>query len=167
MSVYVVTGRHRTGTSMMMHALSVGGLTAVYDLQVEQDIRSRVVCDYDPNPGGFFSAPHGILPHDVMDGELIKCSMYSWPKVIEGDYKVVRMVRDEQIRSLSFAGVFGAPDTVNLRPYEAGEQNLLSRSDCQIVTLDFDQVRADPIAAITQLINSDWPIDISAASIIS
>jgi hypothetical protein len=159
--IYVVTGRHRTGTSMMMAALTAGGLSPVHSVAVEADIRSRVICDYDPNPDGFWPAPRGVFPHDLADGELVKCPVYAWRSVNPGDYRVVRMVRDEAVRSASFTTVFGAQESI--RSYELGEEHLLERDDCQIVTLNYDTVVADPAIAFGTLVDAGWPIDAAAA----
>lgn len=163
MSIYVVTGRHRTGTSMMMHALSVGGLTAVYDLQVEQRIRSRVVSpDYDPNPLGFYAAPDNVLPHDITDGSLIKCPIASWTIVAAGDYIVVHMTRDNTERQRSMERAFGVAETG--LAYQIGEDALKARTDCITLQVVYADVVNNPIGVFTMLAAS-LPIDpIIAAS---
>lgn len=151
MTTYVVTGRHRTGTSMMMHALSQY-IPAVFDMNTEEYIRSlEINHDYDPNPNGYWNVT--TYPHEH-PGALVKCNVQLWPFVKEGDYKVVWMQRDENQRIASLMKSFGDEDSP--RFIEIGESLVLFLNP---TILNYTDVVQDPLSAFTTLKNNGWPID--------
>ena len=151
MTTYVVTGRHRTGTSMMMYALSQC-IPAVFDMNREEQIRSlEINPDYDANPNGYWNVT--TYPHDHPDA-LVKCNVHLWPFVKEGDYKVVWMQRDEEQRKASLMKSFGEADSP--RFIEFGE-SLVPFLNPTII--NYTDVVLDPLSAFTTLKKNGWPID--------
>lgn len=165
MKTYVVTGRHRSGTTMMARAIHLASkLEIVHGKEVEQRVRSREVNpNYDPNPNGYLMPPDGKLPHDV-PGKLIKVPVYVWPQVKPGNYFVVRIVRDEAERNMSFKKSFGVEEFVTISPYEKGEANLQARTDVTLITLRYVDVIENPLREFKKLKAAGWPIDPVLAS---
>src|SRR5438034_10843117 len=92
---YVVSGHPRTGTSMMMHALTAGGLVPSFSPEVDRG--AKVVGDYVQNPNGFFelSAAEQRDPWFPRRhaGRLIKSQYRQLVGLAPGQYKVVFMMR--------------------------------------------------------------------------
>ena len=157
---FVVTGRFRSGTSMMMHAISLASsLVPVVDLGVEAVIRSRQIdALYDPNPNGYYHAGVGVYPDNV-PGSLVKCSSIFWTAVNPGDYYVVEIVRDENERAASLMAGFGLTEgELATKNYVCGEMDLHSRTDVNLITFNYADVVADPVSAFTVLQQAGWPI---------
>lgn len=150
--MFIVTGRHRSGTSMMMYALSQF-INPIIDPLFEQEIRNRELdSNYDPNPNGYWVSKE--MPN-LQSENLIKCHMYNWSKIPYGDYKIVWMIRDENQRKASFSRSFG-DDSNFVSVYESNEIILNSFSH---IKLNFEDVIQNPIDCFTILQQNGWPID--------
>jgi len=100
MSVVVVSGSRRTGSSMMMSALHKGSSTL--DLLVAPILEKAnpKFKDYQPNPNGLYEV--GLVRYleprflrKIPDDCLIKILFDGIPNLYPGDYKIVWMDRDE------------------------------------------------------------------------
>jgi hypothetical protein len=161
MTVYVVTGRPRTGTSMMMRAFDLGSsLTIRKDLTVETRLRAREVdATYDPNPGGYYPAPY--LPDKAPPSSVLKVQIFDWERVAPGDYRVIWMTRDEAERQKSMVAGFGGRDDVDpnaVALIERNEAHLAARKDCVITTLSYADVVENPLVIFRNLQRAGWPI---------
>lgn len=167
MTVYVVTGRARTGTSMMMRALAeASSLNPVVDPAFDDVYATRAVDEeYHPNPNGYFTAPQGVLPDHVAPGSLIKCQAHHWSVVGPGDYQVVRMIRDESERTISHTRGFGRSESsAALDIIERSEAQLLGRLDAQVITVDYADVIEHPAEVFLRLRAASWPINPGTAA---
>lgn len=152
MTTWVVTGRHRTGTSMMMQAISQC-IPTVFDMQHEIFIRSRELDPlYNPNPNGYWNTK--TLPHDHPEA-LVKCSIMNWPFVNPGNYKIIWMQRNEYERKLSMNRSFGSDSNME-RFYIMGESILLNLNTIQ---LNYSDVVNKPLQTFEMLQQNGWPID--------
>jgi hypothetical protein len=165
---FVVTGRPRTGTSMMMRCLDLSSdIIAEYD--TNNDIlanRMQFSEDYSPNPNGYYLPRKNIFARDVPGG-LIKMSLRR-PQFLDseiGNYKIVWMVRDEKERLNSWERAFGRKeiDSYDLL-YESYESSLRDRNDCTITYINYSDVINDPILVFEQLQADGWPIDPAIAA---
>lgn len=167
-TVYVVSGFMRTGTSMMMKALEVGGMNACY--KQSRDIMKNHFADgqYDPNIGGLYE----LERRDYLEwgfpgkykGKLIKCL---WGGLIKMDVmpkiKIVFMRRNpEEIRQ-SYLAFFGK----NLENADKIDRNLdyairmmKNRKDVDIDVFWYRDVVERPREHFQILKNHGWPIDV-------
>lgn len=93
MTIYIVSGLPRSGTSMMMLMLKEGGMEIVYDDTLVPD---------ETNPNGFFEL-RNIRNNfsKVKDGQGVKVLCTVLDEVPDGNYKIIYMWRniDEVIMS--------------------------------------------------------------------
>ena len=166
--IYVVTGRHRTGTSMMMRALSESsGLTPYVDMDIEHVIRSREAdADYNPNPNGYYQSDLTDLT-DLADDTVVKVTVYAFAfdhLGIPDNVRILQMARDETERATSFERSFGHPEPAHqIARCEQGEA-LLWANHCDTVRLDYRAVVDDPAAEFAALAGLGWPIDPDVAA---
>ncbi len=174
MTLYVVSGFMRTGTSMMMKALEAGGIEACYR-QSRDEMKARFADEhYDPNIGGLFELERGDYKGlgfpKKYDGKLIKALNYGVPRmsVMADGIRVVFMRRDtEEIRQ-SFEAFFSKP----LRNSERLEKKVLDqikqiKKRRDVLSLDilwYRSVVGDPLHHFRILKQSGWPIDIQTAA---
>ena len=168
-TLYVVSGFMRTGTSMMMHALDVGGLGAFK--RESRDVMKNKHADkhYDPNRGGLYE----LEPKDYksfgfpkqFEGKLIKALNHGIPRmaVMEHGIKVVFMMRNpEEIRQSYDA--FFAKQLTGIDKYERNMQDILARirNRKDVLSLDIFQYRdvvRKPLKHFIELSHHRWPID--------
>lgn len=149
---------------MMMRALHRSSdLSPYVDMDVEALIRSREVSeDYNPNPNGYYQSALSDVSN-LPDDTLVKVTVYQWPwLVLPQDFRVVVMTRNEESRLASFDLSFGGNEASTLIPYENGEKTL-SHYQGQI-TLAYEDVMREPLAAFTFLAEAGWPIDPALAA---
>jgi len=99
MSIVVVSGYRRCGTSLMMHALYSGmkGGVALFSPDFEEF--NPNIDGYQPNPNGlwevgfrqYMSPP---FLRGMPDGSLVKILYDGLPNLPKGDYKIIFMTRD-------------------------------------------------------------------------
>lgn len=174
--IYLVTGHMRTGTSMMMAALTAGGIEPVYsatrdaalETQTADDLYSINPCVYEPSQEQVTEVG---FPR-MHDGKCLKMLWGGLGKLAPADYRVVFMWRDpEEIRQ-SYEGAFvraSSPPWLIDGGYEArmniALDHLRNRRDVHTVTeLRYREVLADPIVAFGALKADGWPLDVSASA---
>jgi hypothetical protein len=169
---YIVTGRHRTGTSMMMRCLDLSSdLLAEYDKTSDILVAKNHVDEnnYHPNPNGYYLHRANAFPQDIKGG-LIKLSLRSadWLRTEPGDYEVIWMIRDEKEREISWEKAFGKKESLDLiAVYEFYELKLLDRTDCKITFVNYADVVQTPLVVFEHLKEQGWPIDpVKAASFV-
>lgn len=91
---YIVSGLERSGTSMMMQILYMGGFPVAFDKSRKPDVH---------NPKGYFELEGGKIINRLMDGtfpmekyrgKFIKITAYGLKFLPEGKYKIVYMTRN-------------------------------------------------------------------------
>lgn len=171
---YVVSGFMRTGTSMMMKALEAGGLKTAYNKARDAMNTQQGDNDYQPNEGGFYELTRQeyLSPDFPMniDGNLFKCLSGGMPRLPNGKYKIVFMMRDpEEIRQ-SFEAFFHGSKLPNIQNYHKMMERVLGimdvRTDMDVTVFQYRDVLADPIKHFTQLKEAGWPIDAQKAATI-
>lgn len=165
MTIYIVNGWMRSGTSMMMAALEAGGIEAVYDRDTCQIFESRFSDDdYHPNPGGLYELRNGELknPEFVagLHGKVVKC-LRNGPKLLpsEHHYCIIQMRRDpEEIRQSCNA--FFSQGISKKRDIEgvlASVRSTLRERNSVVIEVWYRDVIADPEREFNR-IAEDLPI---------
>ncbi len=167
--LYIVGGLRRTGTSMMMHCLGLGGLELVYDDDYEQELHDGEFGNnyyYEKRPlnGDTFNGDSMLFSE--VDGKCIKdmgCGPMKWK---QGPIKVVYMQRNPRSQMLSMKNAHN-----EVKPQYAEEalfnvhviQESKHIDSCRV--LDYDAVLKTPLRAFQSLVDDGWPIDpVKAAS---
>jgi hypothetical protein len=170
MTVYVVTGRSRSGTSMMMRAIGrASALVPVVDANRDAALAAKAIDpNYDPNPNGYYTPGDGVLPSTVGDGALIKCQIQQWDRLPIGkpdQYQVIRMVRLEAQRITSLTVGFGRPESADaLALIARSEAALMARPDCTVTTVAYGRVIDTSLAEFVRIRNAGWPIVAATAA---
>ncbi len=174
LTLYVVSGFMRTGTSMMMRALEAGGLDAEYQ-QSREEMRERFADDhYDPNIGGLYELEKKDykkpnFPRDY-EGKLIKClnQGVSRMRPMENGIRVVFMRRDREEIRQSYLAFFDK----NLRI----GRNFQDRMDMTVEMIKnrkdvlschefwYRDVVKEPEKHFQELKDSGWEIDVEKAT---
>jgi len=173
--IYVVSGYMRTGTSMMMQALTAGGLKAVFE-ETRNDIVTARYSDkhYHPNQQGIYELHLRTMlklfqEPALIEGKLVKCLSGGIVHLGAWKWKLVFMERSyEEIRQscLAFFGganQVGTEDDFKKRMKFA--QDLMDvRSDMEWIKLQYRDVVANPRKTFQLLKDQGWPIDVSKAA---
>ncbi len=166
--VYIISGFMRTGTSMMMKALEVGGLETV-KRQSREDMRIRYKDEfYDPNEGGLYELETADyqkkgFPKEFK-GKLVKVLNAGNASMSVCLKKIIYMRRDpEEIRQ-SYQAFF---DKELTRKKEDLEQIFINniellenRKDVDLITLWYRDVINNPRKSFQLIKDNGWPIDV-------
>lgn len=91
---YIVSGLERSGTSVMMQMLHMGGLPVAFDDSRPAD---------QHNPRGYYELAGGKIISRLMDGtfdlashkgQIVKITAYGLKFLANGNYKIIYMLRD-------------------------------------------------------------------------
>ena len=167
--IYIVTGIHRTGSSMMTRAIALSsGLPTVRNKEIEKIIRAKEADpNYDPNPHGYWVIdPNKTHPWEH-DGTLMKCPVYIvrfLPDSI-GEYKVILMKRNLAESRASFKKAFNEkiPDNL-IQIGDELEQIAPGRPNIDLTVVNYSDVIDDPLKVFTGLKAAGWPIDPQTAA---
>lgn len=112
-TTYIVSGYMRTGTSMMMDALTAGGLNPCAKVKRDMALGKHAGGGYHPNPNGFYELEHSDYK-DInfprkFEGQLIKVLFGGLYKLVPGNYKIVFMRRNQEESRQSYEAFFGQP----------------------------------------------------------
>ena len=155
MTVYIVGGFMRSGTTMMMRAVQAGGLPA----HVGPSDREQSLMELD--------RPSSLSPRFPMafEGKVIKVLRQGilriQPRSPMDPYKIVFMHRDASAISRSLAAFTG----LKLDPDNIGEQidhirtQLRKRVDVDVVDMHYEHLLKEPTAAFEYLRYVGWPIE--------
>lgn len=160
---YLISGVHRSGTSMMMRCIEAAGFEAVFDHQQDVEEHYRPTNDYHPNPNGFYQ-PSELRFHDpdfyqMNKGKAIKCDWRRLTNLPEGHYRVIFMLRkpDEILRSMkSFDKYydFGSQEVV-AHLYDAMIPRMIEHfnnlPNIELITLDYNKIMEDPAEEFEKL----------------
>lgn len=171
-TLYVVGGYMRCGTSMMMQALSAGGLTPDFDERRDEFRKEHADDHYDPNEGGLYELHRSAynkpnFPRDHK-GKLIKC-LRQGPKdfrVMRHGVRAVIMRRSLSEIKRSYRAFFGKElqewnNNTNFQLFmERIIRRIQNRKDfLSVDTYWYSDVvyRREPV--FEELAESGWPID--------
>lgn len=170
---YIVSGLHRTGTSVLMKAIiDSSPLTPYVDPKVEAVIRSREADpSHNPNPEGYFS--HGSMFTSITDwigitpnDSIMKAAPEAFLSGTGSEPLMVILTSrpQEEIES-SFTAAFGM-DVPEYR-YTArmqAEAILELASNVVLTTVSFADLTSTPETVFANLASAGWPIDPIIAS---
>lgn len=174
--VYLVSGWWRSGTTMMMRALSKGGLPVLYDAGFDVEVQQRRQEFGNPQPLEKFyeinrQPLERLFSTGMVRGHLIKMFV---PEVLRNTlrfpyydfyYQVVYMHRPiaeiKQSWEKAFPNVAWGyrGDYWNYISERDPIAELNSRENIELVELNYKDVVADPLAAFELLKEKGWPID--------
>lgn len=169
MSVYVVTGWMRSGTSMMMDCLAAGGLPTL-----KSDRRNGYAAHhadeyYHPNPNGL----HELTPEEYRIGGFEKDKhavkvVAPWLPWLKRCDKAILMLRDpEEIRQSYEAFVGQQVDARFVEQYEHRMQRCreyFAGLGASLIDVPYRDVLNEPLRWFGMLADRGWPIDDVAAA---
>ena len=156
---YIVSGFPRSGTSMMMQILRAGGMTIVYDKEIDKKRDKWIKKDYNPNPQGYFEKNFHLSKIDSflksVENKAFKINPYVMRKLPIGEYKIIFMTRCESERKSSFNFSFGINKSItsskDKRDVKREIPDLFIRDDLDILFLDYKEVVENPISEISKI----------------
>lgn len=163
---YIVSGMHRTGTSVMMGALNRSGIPAYYDVARESGMQhGQKERGYFANKKFWEVGEHIYMnfgfSRQIPDNMCCKIAMKGIPLLAGGvEHKVIFMRRDPvDIRSSAKAAFTEMdfdeyyPDWVNFYPHLVKETKALldARDDCEYIEVEFNDLMDDPITTFTRI----------------
>lgn len=171
MTIYIVSGFMRSGTSMMMKALEAGGLEAIYNPSRDKMNDDFGDEDYKINDGGFYELTRQEYMHpdfpDNYDGKLVKCLWGGMVhlKASSNLKRIIFMRRpiDEIARSYEAAFDYPHPAAIpelGIR-LDRVQGILEQRRDVNLNVIQYHDVLANPYNVFESL---GWPIDCLAAA---
>ena len=177
--LYVVSGFMRTGTSMMMAALEIGGLDACYKQSREQMRKRFTDKYYDPNIGGLYELERQDYQEfgfpQKYEGKLIKALNLGVPNmsVMPNGIRVVFMRRhSEEIRQ-SYDAFFGNQlNDKTIDNLQVQQDNTIDRINnrkdvCGLDVFWYADVVENPTKYFKILQKNYWPINVAkSASIV-
>ncbi len=153
---YLVSGLERSGTSLMMRMLHLGGVPVAFD-------DSRAADDH--NPKGYYELAGGKIISRLMDGsfdllphrgKVLKVTAYGLKLLPVGRYRIIYMQRplEEVLRSMAKMGADISPETdgplfqrVNRFALSLIEQ----RDDMECLTVGFRDALGDAAGTVDAL----------------
>jgi len=153
---YIVSGIERSGTSMMMQVLYMGGAKVAFD-------KSRAP-DYH-NPKGYYELEGGKIINRLMEGSFpfekyddmfVKITAYGLKFLPPGHYKVIYMMRDLDEVMDSMEKMSGPIDREKEKPVfeklNSFAVNLMEkRGDIDYITVNYRDVINDPVKEIKRI----------------
>ena len=167
MTLYVVAGYPRTGTSMMVHAVHAGGIKAVTGdprrPNVRRGHRSQPDSYWQPTRDWWRTGQ----PQRV-DGHVVKFLLHAdgltLPPRESGDYRVAVMIRDKQEVVASLRAAYGTQSRYTEERTVRWAKNLSVRDDVSAVTVV--EHRALVLHPRTTLERLGWPLDVDASAMV-
>ncbi|MCG7945851.1 MAG: hypothetical protein N0C84_05835 [Candidatus Thiodiazotropha taylori] len=170
--IYVVSGIHRSGTSMMMKVLMEGGIKPYWSkLREKQMMRGRD--EYEINPDGFWEVGQQQymqmgFTSTVPDESCIKIQAIGLPILSAAKgYKIVLMRREPEAIKQSYQKAFPKDNFEAMYPsWPSHYWQLLdgvkgimeARRDVDLIELWYDDALADPHGAVDKLISHGFPL---------
>lgn len=176
--IYIVSGIHRSGTSMMMKALQAGGVELFYSGIREERMQTNNRKNYTVNDD-FYEVGQGEYMRlgfttELPDEVAVKIQAIGLPilSACKG-YKIIYMRRDPEAIKQSFIKAFSADEfNGKYADWPAHYWNLLdgvkgimgARRDVELLELWYDDVLADPVGSMQRIAAMGVPIDVDAAA---
>ena len=170
---YIVSGLERSGTSMMMQILYLGGMKVAFDTKRKPD---------EHNPKGYFELEGGKIINRLMNGSfpiekyddmVIKVTAYGLKFLPKREYKIIYMLRDLDEIMASMSKMIGenlgeedkrAFDKLNRYALKLLEE----RDDIDYVTVRYDKVIENPrkeIERINEFLGGILDVDSAARAV--
>lgn len=175
-TTYVVSGYMRSGTSMMMQALTAGGLDPAFNAMRNGMNEEFGDNEYKPNGNGFYELSREQYSEidfpEAHKGKLVKCLYGGVNTIKAGDYKIVFMLRDyEEIRQ-SFEAFFDRAPSLNEEDHKITIAKTIGmleqRRDVDLTVLNYRDVVREPYIHFDLLKRKGWGIDpLKAAAIVN
>ena len=186
-AVYVVTGFPRSGTSMMMRALVMGGIPGEYDIDNISHRELKARTGYLPNPHGYYEVGRGPEPWwypAPLAGRVVKMELASVNSMGPGGrYRVILTSRAPEAIERSLVTYMEALDKAGIEKPQLGAalciirsggyaetmmvalQHLKNRRDVeQIVEVPYEETVEMPEPLFEALAKAGWPLDVQAAA---
>lgn len=162
---YLVSGAHRSGTSMMMRMLEAAGCPVDYNPKADRDLINEAdLLDpgYEPNPNGFYE--RGVMQPGVA---VKRVAMNLVGLMVSGKVRMIFMRRPEAERRMSlqrWKRFNGWHMTHRLKTDDL-LRAFCSRNDVEVANVNYHDTLADPAATLADLESMGWPIkDIEAGA---
>ncbi len=178
---YIVSGIHRSGTSMMMKCLIDGGINPVYSEKRESRMRSGDKEDYELNPDGFWEVGQANYMQfgytsTLPDECCVKIQSIGLPILSSGEYKIVFMRRNPETIKISYIRAFGEIDFDKqygdnwLEYYEELTSGVIGimrqRRDVDLIEVNYNDVVNNPELEMNKLKDFGIPIDVNKAKLV-
>jgi hypothetical protein len=167
MTLYVVAGYPRTGTSLMVHAAHAGDIRAV----IGDSRRPNVRRGHQSQPDSYWQPPRDWWRSNkaqLVDGRVVKFLLHAdgltLPPRDTGDYQVAVMIRDEREVRASLMAAYGTKSSYTEERAVRWAKNLSVRDDVSAVTV-VDH-RALILRPRTTLERLGWPLDVDASAMV-
>ena len=167
--IYIVSGKPRTGTSMMMNALTAGGMRAVYDKNREQvnkwysdDLYKLNECQLMEI--NFRDYVKSDFPN-YEDNSLVKIFDFGLCFLKPGSYKIILMTRNPVEIKESQAAAFRKNnirfDVDDYKPQARKYLRLMSNriDQPEVTVLNYEHVLKNPLETFKRLKSKGWPIE--------
>ena len=160
----IVSGPHRSGTSMMMRMLEASGCPVDYDKTRDERLHNRdklLTPDYHPNPNGFYEG--GRLQPGVAVKRIARALQVVKTKQL---IKLVFMDRnrDERKSSLKRWGHSGWHLLSRLET-DKPLRDFMDANRVELVMMPYADTVEDPEASMMMLKDAGWPIRNPAGAI--
>jgi len=172
--IYVVSGYMRTGTSMMMNALTEAGMEPAFNAKRDEMNEKYGDENYQPNPAGFYELNRKEYKQKdfplMYKGKLVKCLFGGLGRFPVAKYQIVFMMRNpEEIRQ-SFDAFFESIPitqrqqvTLFLQNYDEVMEDVIAhlknRRDTHLIVLNYRDVVKNPLEKFEHLFRCGWPIN--------
>lgn len=160
---YIVSGVVRTGTSMMMHCLKLGGMEVEYDKDLEIEMLEKFPNNKNKYYYELYTPGEREFDVERARGKCIKAMGVQCLTLGLEPLSVVYMRRDPLSQYESVRAALG----VTQMQYQATADSHVRKlrdSVSNLVVFDYDDVLNEPLLAFDKLVANGWPIDPIAAS---
>ena len=182
MTQYIVTGYARSGTSMMMRCLQLGGIPAYYDETHKVKAGTNKYGSFEvpreesKSPEAYKTRWASMFQHPGKAVKILWPQILYMPKAEAGSYAAIIMTRNPKHIYESYERAWGPGyemvmnDAKVIREpgsYERIIDSIHERLADRLVSmigLAYDFVIDHPIAAFTEVKKAGWPIDVQAAA---
>ena len=166
--MFIVTGHFRSGTSMVMQALTAGGINPIH--RNGEPKKFNITDDYHPNPNGYYQ----MYPKDIdriskfihlVPERIMKIHTPWWEYMPLGNYTVIYIVRDPAEVAMSLQKCTGTKYSAldfNI-DHNAATMDILNKGG-NVIRLDYRDVVESPLRHMRFLSKYGWPIDVIAAA---
>lgn len=181
---YIVSGIHRSGTSMMMKCLIDGGITPIVSEYREMRMRANDSENYKLNPEGFYEVGQENYMRlgyttELPDEICVKIQAIGLP-ILSADkegYKIIFMRRDPEAIKRSYIKSFGQKgwdrdygDKDWLEYYHhltTGVIDIMNmRSDVDLLEIDYNSVVDEPFEEMRKIKDFGVPINVVKSALV-
>ena len=174
--IYIVTGDSpRCGSSMMMRALEAGGIENAYN--PECTLLGASIMDGDIRELSVPEVMIGGFPDPALyDGKVMKLFPPPWmplTAIIEGDYRIIWLQRDMNLRWESYSRQQGRGERIAAVAFtmrdlavQTAYPFMIARPDVSMITMAYDAIVDNPLESFQSMASEGWPIDPKKAAAI-